>query len=160
MLTYLLLVSVLSLLGFVLLDRRARKLRESKEPITPNPIVREVWGKEILRQMEAPAHLTHRPGDIVVMGVKTGRLYGKHCSRANHPQGRHWCADAGGWANSGESEEVAPHPADRWLTEPNRGRALGLCVHDTCSFNGPHWHGGIYRTGHVRTETPGKQEAP
>ena len=27
---------------------------------------------------------------------------------------------------------------------------LGLCVHDHCPLDGPHWHGGIWRSGHVR----------
>ena len=31
---------------------------------------------------------------------------------------------------------------------------LGACMHEHCPLDGPHWHGGIYRTRHIRELRP------
>lgn len=57
---------------------------------------------------------------------------------------------------------LAHHRGGRRMSErqtaendPRRRAALiGLCVHDHCPLNGPHWHGGIWRSGHMRSLNP------
>lgn len=47
-------------------------------------------------------------------------------------------------------EPKSPRTEEDRKCECHDRTTLGLCVHAHCPLDGPHWHGGIWRSGHIR----------